>query len=251
MDGGKVSLEDLFGKKPESYWDLLADHTCKKIREIGRVSGYEKAGIEYVQFRVHLDNRTTKICRAMHVRIIVVKDMRSHVNSYLDACASKNKKKIKDSWPWISDKDAMEIAGKKTSDLIRDKVIMPPFMHGADPSPLHGSGRRKGLTERSSLNTVTERKLKPMSGGPTRTDSGKKLKLRIGFMSIRKNTASPMTRSDQPSIVSVDRGLMSGRTSGVIRCIILKTTIFFSLREGIGLRVSTPEKRISGVILRN
>lgn len=75
--------EDFAGMTDRSrtYWELLADHTATKTREIGRVSGYERAGIERVQVRAHLDEGTTEICRQMDGRIIEVTKMRAQARS--------------------------------------------------------------------------------------------------------------------------------------------------------------------------
>lgn len=118
----RVHFKDLVNK-PKSYWDLLADHICTKTREIGRVSGYEKAGIKYVQFRAHLDDRTTEICKHMHGRIIAVSDMRNQVDGYLAACETQSKDKIKEAWPWVKDSDAKG----NTQDMIGKKVSLPPL----------------------------------------------------------------------------------------------------------------------------
>ena len=118
----KVHFRDLV-KKPDSYWDLLADHTSTKIREIGRVSGYEQAGINYVQFRAHLDDRTTAICRSMHGRIIPVSSMRRQVDNYFKACATRNKDKIKKAWPWVGESKAKGT----TKQMIRRNVSLPPL----------------------------------------------------------------------------------------------------------------------------
>lgn len=125
-DNLKTAFQGVF-ERSNAYWDLLADHTCTKVREIGRVSGYEQAGIEYVQFRAHLDERTTAICRSMHGRIIAVQDTRRQVDNYLAACATKDKTKIKNAWPWVSDRQAGKLAGKKTSEIVKGNVSLPPL----------------------------------------------------------------------------------------------------------------------------
>jgi hypothetical protein len=125
-DNLKTAFQGVF-ERSNAYWDLLADHTCTKVREIGRVSGYEQAGIEYVQFRAHLDERTTVICRTMHGRIIAVNKMRRQVDDYLDACASRDKDRIKESWPWVSNSQAEKLAGKSTADIVKGNVSMPPL----------------------------------------------------------------------------------------------------------------------------
>jgi SPP1 gp7 family putative phage head morphogenesis protein len=119
-------LGPLFNKSKE-YWDLFADHTASKVREIGRVSGYEQAGIKKAQFRAWLDQKTSKICRAMHGRIIEVKDMRAQVDGYLDACGTKDKEKIKAAWLWVGDKQADKYAGMKTKDIVKEGCSLPPL----------------------------------------------------------------------------------------------------------------------------
>lgn len=73
-----------------AYWETLADHTATKTREMGRVTGYERAGIARVQLRARLDERTTPVCRQMHGRIIPVARMRAQRDAYLAAVASRN-----------------------------------------------------------------------------------------------------------------------------------------------------------------
>jgi SPP1 gp7 family putative phage head morphogenesis protein len=119
-------LGDKFDKS-KSYWDLLADHTATKVREIGRVTGYEQAGIRKVEFRARLDEKTTKICRLMHGRIIAVSDMRGQVNGYLDACETQDRTKIKKAWPWITDAQAERYAGMKTEQLVKKGISLPPL----------------------------------------------------------------------------------------------------------------------------
>jgi hypothetical protein len=117
-------------KKGDGYWDLLADHTATKIREIGRVSGYEKAGIEVVRIRARIDAATTVQCRSLHGHVISVKDLRGQVNNYLKACDTRNKDRIKKSWPWWTEKDAKKKLNtpKKINNQIKaGKVGLPPF----------------------------------------------------------------------------------------------------------------------------
>lgn len=122
----KLALQDRFSRS-DSYWDLLADHTCTKVREVGRVSGYEQAGIRKVQFRAHLDEKTTRICRNMHGRIIDVSDMRRQVDGYLKACETRDTDKIKKAWPWVGEKQAEKMKHNPTQSMVRHKVSLPPL----------------------------------------------------------------------------------------------------------------------------
>ncbi|MGD9918584.1 MAG: hypothetical protein AB7U46_11220 [Paenirhodobacter sp.] len=80
------------------YWEILADHTATKTREMGRVTGYERAGVDRVQVRAHLDAKTTAICRHMHGRIIEVSKMRAQVDSYLAAVSRRNEPAARAAW---------------------------------------------------------------------------------------------------------------------------------------------------------
>lgn len=92
--------EDFAGltERGRHYWELMADHAATKTREMGRVSGYEQGGFEYVQVRAHLDERTTPICRSMHGKVIAVTRLREQTNEYLDAISRRDMEAAKRSW---------------------------------------------------------------------------------------------------------------------------------------------------------
>ncbi len=92
--------EDFAGlsERGQRYWELLADHTATKTREMGRVSGYERAGVKYVQVRAQLDRNTSEICRHMHGRVIEVATMRTQRDAYLDAVSRRDDASAKAAW---------------------------------------------------------------------------------------------------------------------------------------------------------
>lgn len=116
--------EDFAGmtERSRTYWELLADHTATKTREIGRVSGYERAGIERVQVRAHMDENTTEKCRHMHGRIIEVSKMRRQVNEYLEAASTRNEPRAKAAWS-MADEDLTGVADKD----LPDNIACPPY----------------------------------------------------------------------------------------------------------------------------
>ena len=140
FEGGynRRDLVDLFKQvfrdiedKGEKYWNLLADHTVTKTREIGRVAGYERAGIRVVRIKAQIDAKTSEICRRMHNLVISTEDMREQVEGYFKACETKNKEKIKKAWPWLTDK---QVQRKFRSRAAAGKVaragnIPPPPYH--------------------------------------------------------------------------------------------------------------------------
>lgn len=120
--------EDFAGMSDRSrtYWELLADHTATKTREIGRVSGYERAEIARVQVRAQIDEGTTEICRQMDGRIIEVTKMRAQVTEYLDAVSKRDEPRAKAAWALNSDED-VDLSDINDEDL--DAAIASPPYH--------------------------------------------------------------------------------------------------------------------------
>jgi hypothetical protein len=80
------------------YYEMLADHTATRTREMGRVTGYERAAVEYVQVRAHLDERTTAFCRHMHGRVIAVTRLAEQRAEYLSAVERRDTEAAKAAW---------------------------------------------------------------------------------------------------------------------------------------------------------
>lgn len=118
--------EDFAGltERGQVYWEMLADHTATKTREMGRVSGYERAGITRVQVRAQLDDKTTRICRHMHGRIIEVAKMRSQRNAYLEAVSRRNEPAARAAWEMHG--AGADFAGTPTSKLGKG-TASPPY----------------------------------------------------------------------------------------------------------------------------
>lgn len=118
--------EDFAGMSERSivYWEMLADHTATKTREIGRVSGYERAEITRVQVRARMDEDTSDICRAMHGRVIEVTKLRAQADAYLAATNRRNEVAAKEAWDLKADPEA--IADLADEDL-PDNIGSPPY----------------------------------------------------------------------------------------------------------------------------
>lgn len=112
--------------RTKGYWAGLADHIVTRSREFGRTEGYVKAKINHFKIDAVLDNRTSKICRYMHGRIIQVKDAVNQRNSLMDAKTPEDVKRLA---PWLSDKEAVKkIQGAKTDTIVgKYNLILPPF----------------------------------------------------------------------------------------------------------------------------
>lgn len=119
-EGLTARMAEDFGTLAERgrrYWEILADHTATKTRELGRVTGYERAGVAHVQVRAHMDERTTKICRHMHGRVIAVKRLRKQADAYLDAVSKRNEPAAKSAWVMHgADADLSDVPTGKLDD---------------------------------------------------------------------------------------------------------------------------------------
>lgn len=103
-----------------SYFEGLAEFTTYRTSNLGNLTGFEKAGIEFYQIKATLDDRTTEICRNMDGRIFEV----SKGIEFRDKILSlKTKEEIKEFAPW---RTADEISGKETPDLPIG-MALPPY----------------------------------------------------------------------------------------------------------------------------
>ncbi|MFV0409453.1 MAG: hypothetical protein ACK5LJ_07065 [Paracoccus sp. (in: a-proteobacteria)] len=105
------------------YWEMIADHMATKGREIGRVTGYQRAGIQRVQIRAHLDERTTPVCRHLHGRVIEVQTLVDQREAYFDALRSGNLEEMKHIWTMYG--KGADLSGTATRDL--KGVGSPPY----------------------------------------------------------------------------------------------------------------------------
>jgi SPP1 gp7 family putative phage head morphogenesis protein len=102
------------------YFEDLADYSGSKIRELGKVSGFEKAGIEYYQIQAIIDDRTSEICLFMNDKIFPVSDATAYRDTLL---GMDNPEDIKDFAPWLGPD---EVADLDASDL-PPGLSLPPY----------------------------------------------------------------------------------------------------------------------------
>lgn len=162
------ALEEKFGalRDPEgTYWEAFADHLARKTRELGRVAGYERAGIQYVKVRAILDERTTPMCRSMHGRIIPVSRLTTQRDEILRATGTD---RLKNAQAWLPKFE------RATSELPHN-VAMPPYHYrcrtvtvayleettetGRGYQFYDGEGRRKETVVAAQVDKVLGREL--------------------------------------------------------------------------------------------
>jgi hypothetical protein len=92
---GKYTHEELINKfrfEFDEYRDIeihkleaAADFTLRQGRNLGRVSRAIEMKDEYMQVVAKIDDRTTNICRSMHLRVIKVSDIKKQYNTLTNA----------------------------------------------------------------------------------------------------------------------------------------------------------------------
>lgn len=102
------------------YWQGFSNHVVTRSREMGRIEGYVRAGVEFYEVRAVLDHRTTPICREMHGRIIPVKD---GVTLRDKLIAAESPEDVKQIAPWVQPE---KVRGKKSSRL-GIGLSLPPY----------------------------------------------------------------------------------------------------------------------------
>lgn len=114
----------------KDYIALLADHNTTRVAEMGHVSGYEDAGIEYAEIVAVMDARTSPICRHLHGRIIPVSAMSAQKNRLLAASKSHSIDAAKKAQPMLSATSGIGLDvlnTTKTGQIIEQGVGFPPY----------------------------------------------------------------------------------------------------------------------------
>jgi hypothetical protein len=129
------------GPKSSYYWQGLAEHTALRIREFGRLSGYEKAGVKYYRLVNPMDDRTSDICWALVIEnklypladALQVRDQLSAIDVNAEGL-DEARERIKALAPWV-----------KESQIERDKEGNPTGVSGAHTPfpPFHWKCRTK------------------------------------------------------------------------------------------------------------
>lgn len=122
-------LGERIREERDVYFEVLADHLSNKIHNLGRVSGYEEAGIEYVKVVAVLDERTTRICRRMHGRVIPVKYLVRQRDRILRAARRGSIEAMRRAQPMITEDEWKRRYERlyTTRELIRNGLGLPPY----------------------------------------------------------------------------------------------------------------------------
>jgi hypothetical protein len=124
-------LEEFLTKKEptmRNYFDLLADHNATRIGEIGHVAGYERAGVEYAEIVAVLDDRTSRICRHLHGRLVPMGALSAQRDKLLAAAKALDTEAAKRAQPMLSGaSEATVLLEPRTSKIVAQGIGMPPY----------------------------------------------------------------------------------------------------------------------------
>lgn len=114
------AFEEQLGTYGARYWRGFSNHVVTRSRELGRVEGYVRAGIEYLEVRAVLDRRTTRICKEMHGRIIKVSRAVELRDKLINA---ENPEQVKQIAPWRKPEEVAEVPTEK----LPTGLSLPPY----------------------------------------------------------------------------------------------------------------------------
>jgi len=139
----------------KTYWELLADHTLTKIQNMGHVSGYETAGVQYVKIVAVLDSKTTPVCRAMNNKVFKVADFRKQYDKIISAAEKHDLKAYKAAQPMISGK---AMSGEiSDEDIKRLGIKLPPYHFRCRTTHVAYFSNPKGVVPQLSFSSNTDK----------------------------------------------------------------------------------------------
>jgi len=115
-----------FGKS-QSYWELLANSTATRTRELSHIDGFAERGIEEVFIDAVLDARTSCICRTLDETRFAVEDLIEWKQEMLEASDPVQIKETVS--PWLPCETIQRLEAQGPEALLRRNIVSPPF-HG-------------------------------------------------------------------------------------------------------------------------
>lgn len=148
-------------KETKQYFELLADHVLTKTQNMGHVSGYEEAGVEYVRIVAVIDEKTSPICRRMNHRIFKVKDFRKQYDKIVSAAQKRDIEGVKAAQPMVnaSSFDKMPV-NMRTKDFQDMGLNMPPYHFHCRTTHVAYFENEKGSVYSANKNGVWGDKIK-------------------------------------------------------------------------------------------
>lgn len=121
-------------QKGRPYWQGLAEHTSLRIREFGRLGGYEKAGARGYILVNPMDDRTSDICWALVSKgevypldeALEIRDRLLEIEMKPDNLENA-RERIKALAPWVKERDIIRDEGGDPIGVSGAHTPFPPF----------------------------------------------------------------------------------------------------------------------------
>lgn len=130
-------LRDKFadlGEKSTHYWQGLAEHTALRVREFGRLNGYQKAGAKGYRLVNPMDNRTSEICWALvsQNKIYPLDEALEVRDNLMDIDVNAEgldeaRERIKAAAPWVTESQIERDAEGNPIGVRGSHTPFPPF----------------------------------------------------------------------------------------------------------------------------
>ena len=126
IDDVAQSFETKFTKltdKGDYYFEGLAKHTTQTVRNLGKITGYEKAGVKGYRIVAVIDDRTSEICEEMNGKEFLLQRGIDYRDKMLSVGSPEDVKQVSE---WLP---LEEIQGLEADDL-PFSMSLPPFHYG-------------------------------------------------------------------------------------------------------------------------
>lgn len=107
-----------------SYWVGFAGHVITRTRELGRIAGYERLGIEEVYHSAVRDRRTSEVCTYLDGKPYRVEDLLSWRNALL---AAETPEAVREVAPWRTHAEVERLV--EANDGWIPAEVGPPPLH--------------------------------------------------------------------------------------------------------------------------
>lgn len=121
-------------KGSQAYFEKLALHSMQRVREIGHITGYEKAGAVAYEIVAVMDERTSDICAALNGKVFPLEQAVAVRDAILDVDLSAGpeaaKEYLKQVSPWVKESQVVYNDKLEPVGIEGAHTPFPPFHWG-------------------------------------------------------------------------------------------------------------------------
>jgi SPP1 gp7 family putative phage head morphogenesis protein len=110
------------GERSYDYYNSLAEHQTNTVRELGKVNGFEAAGVVSYEIRAVIDDRTSDICLRLDGTVFPVERAIEYRDNILSL---SNPEDIKQASPWLTPEQVAELPDDDAE--LPPGLSLPPY----------------------------------------------------------------------------------------------------------------------------